>query len=658
MNQPLQLNTYTGTLNPGHTADLTCNGPGSCPGYPKTDEQGRATCCFPLPQASDGITALSSVIYQNGAQNLNDFQVAVDGGQSFDASNDLGVFFGQVIAVTQCSVILPAGVTQSNTAQFRLTWTYHSNSADNNAPSSPTIITDGTLPVNVLRVTSNSAFVQQGAQYNEWFVCPPLQDGQISLLQSIAVLAGNNIDYLRCIYVNNQGVPLKDPTNGQILVFSSSKNATSDNPTITMLPAVHTDCVSIQFFPNSGTSVDLASLLLSITIAFQTAPTTDASSMVPQVSDLQGTSEVEIDITIDISLINDDSSDNAAQTIAQAPTVSLINTSSNGPSAPCIRYQFDVPILYDNSIDKYTGTFDVPSQYPQQAITHSVTVSGSPAVQNPITMLLVDSQGNILSPSYSLNSGSALRGEPTTSISKIILQATALQDAVIDSTLHTDIVVCPENTEPTDPPLSVPDPSMTGTLTATAATPDSCPKWNINSDSVFIVNPDNLQQLEGDLVLLKDDYGRSADLVSVNVVGENIAEVITYLIKDISTIIPDSYGIQDPSSSSNSIIHYFNKKILADIVHVQIRGGNSFKISQIYFVTCYDMAQVIPDLSPTQTDPSSQVNNRNNASVLKTKRSLFVNYFHDFYHYFRHPTKTSMEEQLLLCQIWHQSLKV
>jgi hypothetical protein len=449
----MQLNTYNGTLNPGHTADLICQGASSCPDYPQTDEQGRAICCFLLPQASDGITALSSVIYQNGTQNLNDFQVNVANGQSFDAANDLSVFLDPVIATSQCNIILPTGTTQSNSAQFRITWTYHSSSADSNSSPPPTAtLTDGTLPVNVLRVTSTSAFVQQAAQYNEWFVCPPTQDGQISLLRSIALLAGNNIDYFRCIYVNNQSIPLKDPTNGQLLVFSSSKNDVSDNSTITILPAVHTDCISIQFFPNSGTSIDLESILLSITIAFQTASTTDLSSIVPQVSDLQGTFQIKIDITINISPVDDD---NNGQTNEQTLGPSEIDNSENVSSNQCTRYQPDVPMRFDISISTYKGTFDIPSENSQPTIIDSVTVTASSSVENPITMLLVDSQGNTLSPSYDLTSGNTFQDGPNISISKIILQATALQDAAMDSTLHADIVVCSGNTSSSSAPSQV-----------------------------------------------------------------------------------------------------------------------------------------------------------------------------------------------------------
>jgi len=462
MNQPIQLNIYSGTLDSGHTADLTCNGASSCPNYPKIDEQGRAICCFPLPQVSNGITAISSVIYQNGAQNLNDFQVNVGNGQSFNAANDLSVFLGQLIPASQCNVIMPTGSTQSTSAQFRLTWIYHSNSANSNSPppSLTSTLNDGTLPVNVLSVTSTSAFVQQRTGYNEWFVCPPSRDGQVSLLRSIALLAGNNIDYLRCIYVNNQGIPLKDPTNGQLLVFTSTKNSALDNSTITSLPAVHTDCISIQFFPNAGTSIDLNSILLSITIAFQIAPTSSMSSVMPQVSDLQGTYQIEIDITVDVSPMNDNNVDNNGQTNAQTFLPPASNNLSNASAIQCTRYQTDLPMSYDISIGKYTGKFDIPSEYSQPTIIDSVTVTGSSTVENPITMLLVDSQGNTLSPSYSLTSGITLQGGPKTSISKIILQATALQDAAMDSTLHIDIVVCPTGTGSTGSSPSAPSPSI------------------------------------------------------------------------------------------------------------------------------------------------------------------------------------------------------
>jgi hypothetical protein len=487
MNQPIQLNTYTGSLNPGHTVDVTCNGANSCPNYPKIDEQGRSICCFSLPQVSNSNTALSSVIYQNGAQNLNDFQVDVGNGQSINAANDLSVFLGPVIPASQCNVILPSGTTQSDNAQFRLTWTYQPNSGNNDPIPSPTTMPDGTLPVNVLRVTSTSAFVQQGAQYNEWFVCPPSQNGQVSLLRSIALLNGDNIDYFRCIYINNQSIPLQDPTNGQLLVFTSSKNSASDDPTITSLPAVHTDCISIQFFPNAGTSINLPSILLSITIAFQTTPPTDTSSVMPQVSDLQGTSQIDIDITVNRSPINGDNVGNIAQTSTQTPLQSINDNSSNTPpSTSCVPYQFDVPMSYDMSLGTYTGTLDIPSQNPQQTILNSITVTGSSNVENPITMLLVDSQGNTLSPPYSLNSGNSFPINAKISPSKITLQATALQDAAMDSTLRTEIVVCPKDTDPTSPSLSAPNPSS-------VQLSPSIPSLPVPNPSLSAPNPSSLQ---------------------------------------------------------------------------------------------------------------------------------------------------------------------
>lgn len=434
-NQPIQLNPYTGVSNPGYTADLTCNGASSCPGYPKPDEQGRIICCFSLPQSTDGITALSSIIYQNGAQNLKDFQVDVGDGQSFNAADDLSVFIGPVIAASQCNVLLSPETSQSDNAVFRITWTYHSNSA-----SSPTIpVTDGSLPVNVLSVTSTSAFVQQAAAYNEWFVCPPAQNGQVSLLRSIALLTGDNIDYFRCIYVNNQGIPLKDPTTGQLLVFTSSKNDALDNSTITNLPAVQINCISIQFFPTTGATIDLNSILLSITTAFQTVPSADMSSMTPQASDLQGTFQIEIGITINISP-GDDGDDDASM-------ASTVNNQANPVNSQCTRYQSTVPMpTYDTTIGKYTGTLDISSQNVQGSILNSVTVTGSSTVENPITMLLVDKQGNTLSPSYSLTSGTAFQGAPTIPISKIILQATAQQDAAMDSSLPIDFILCVSDT--------------------------------------------------------------------------------------------------------------------------------------------------------------------------------------------------------------------
>ncbi len=487
MNQPIQLSAYSGPSDPGHTADLTCNGAGSCSDSPKTDGQGRAICCFPLPQVPDGITALSSVIYQNGAQNLNDFQVNVSNGQSFNAANDLSVFLGSVIATSQCTITLPTGATQSNSAQFRLTWTYHSNSPDTNAPSPSGTLTDGTLPVNVLRVTSTSAFVQQAAQYNEWFVCPPAQDGQVSVLRSIALLAGNNIDYLRCIYVNNQGIPLNDPTNGQLLVFPSTKNSASDNPTITTLPAVHTDCIAIQFFPNVGTSIDLNSVLLGITIAFQTTLTTDQSSVVPQTSGLQGTSQIDIDITVNVSPMSNDNADNNEQ----IPT-SLVDNASQSPSIQCTQYQSDVIMSYDSSLGTYTGTFDLSLSNLQQHVLDSVTVTGSSNVENPITMLLVDGQGNTLSPSYSLTSGNTFQGGPKTSISKVLLQATALQDARMDSTLRTQVVVCPENVQSISSAPIAPNPStappQVNVLNRLSTEKESIAVFSMKGDSTGILD--------------------------------------------------------------------------------------------------------------------------------------------------------------------------
>jgi hypothetical protein len=462
VNQPIQLNPYTGTLNQGYTADFTCDGASSCSGYPKTDEQGRTICCFALPQASGCTTALSSVIYQSGAQNLNDFEVNVGTSQSFDASNDLSVFLSAAIAASQCIVILPAGASQSNNAQFRITWTYQSNAADNNSPlslPSITTMTDGTLPVNVLRVTATSAFVRQTAQYNEWFVCPTSQDDRISILQSIALLMESNVDYFRCIYVNNQGIPLKDPMTGQLLVFISSKNDPSDNPTIINLPAVHTDCISIQFFPIAGTSIDLSSILLVITIAYQTAPTTDMSSMMPQVSDLQGTFQIEIDIAINIAPNDNNNIDNTGQIYLS----SAIDNPSNASLIKCTRYQTDISMSsYDSSIRKYTGTFDIPSQNSQPTIIDSINVTGSSKIENPITMVLIDSQGNTLSTSYSLTSGNTFEDGPNVSISRIILQATASPDAAMDSTLHADIIICPESTglnAPSPPAVSFVMPS-------------------------------------------------------------------------------------------------------------------------------------------------------------------------------------------------------
>ena len=440
-NQPTQLNTYTGVSNPGHTADLTCNKANTCLGYPKKNGQDQRMCCFPLPQSSNGITALSSVIYQDGAENLKDFQVNVGEGQSFNAGNDLSVFVSPIIATSQCNVVLSPGTSQFDSARFRITWTYHSNSADDSFSSSPTAsVGDGSLPVAVLSVTSASAFVRQRAEYNEWFVCPPDQDGQVSLLRSIALLNGSNIDYFRCIYANNQSIPLKDPTTGQLLVFTSSRNSALDNSTIISLPTLHTDCLSIQFFPKNGTAIDLNSILLSITIAFQTAAPTGMSAMTPHVSDLQGTFQIDIGIRFDISSDDDDSVNNNGQALSSTADDNL----ANGVTNQCTRYQSTVPMSsYDTTIGKYTGALNISAQSSQSNILNSVTVTGSSTVENPITMLLVDSQGNTLSPSYSLTSGTSLQLGLTTPTSKIILQATAQQDAAMDSTLTINIVTCP-----------------------------------------------------------------------------------------------------------------------------------------------------------------------------------------------------------------------
>ena len=461
MNQPVQLNDYTGTLNQGYTVDVICDGTNSCPNYPQIDSQGRTICCFLLPQAADYNTALSSVVYQSGAQNLNDFQVNIGSGQSFTASSDLSVFLGAVIVASQCLVVLPVGTTQSDNAQFRITWTYQSNVANSNSPPSLPPITamaGGTLPVNVLRVTSSSALVRPTPQYTEWFVCPTSQDDQISVLQSIAILMGTNVDYFRCIYVNNQGIPLKDPTTGQLLVFTSTKDDETDNPTIVSLPAFHTDCLSIQFFPAPNTFVDIGSILLGITIAYQIAPTTGISAVMPQVSDLQGTAQIEIDIAINISPSDDNNNnnniDNAGQTYLSPVAVpATANIPSNTSLMQCTRYQADIPMSsYDISIGKYTGTFDIPSQDSQPTIIDSINVVGSSTIQNPITMVLIDSQGNTLSPAYSLTSGSTFEDGPNVSISRIILQAVPLSDAAMDPTLHADIVICPESTALNAPP--------------------------------------------------------------------------------------------------------------------------------------------------------------------------------------------------------------
>jgi hypothetical protein len=117
---------------------------------------------------------------------------------------------------------------------------------------------------------------------------------------------------------------------------------------------------------------------------------------------------------------------------------------------------------YDSSIRKYTGTFDIPSQNSQPTIIDSINVTGSSAIENPITMVLIDSQGNTLSTSYSLISGNTFEDGPNVSISRIILQAIALPDAAMDSTLHADIVICPESTglnAPSPPAVSFVMPS-------------------------------------------------------------------------------------------------------------------------------------------------------------------------------------------------------
>ncbi|UJR30107.1 hypothetical protein I4U23_017648 [Adineta vaga] len=396
INQPLQLNMYSGMLNFGHTADFTCNQTNTCPDYPKMDLQGRTTCCFPLPQVSNAKTTLSSIIYQRGAQNLKDYQIIVGNDQSFNAANDRIVFLNQTIPTSQCLVRLPFDTIQDNDVLFRLTWTYHSNSANNLQLATMTSTIDGILPVNVLRITRNSVFIQQTDEYNEWFVCPPSQNERISLLRSIAVLFGENIDYFRCIYVNKQGIPLKNPSNDQLLVMTSTKDDIYDDPSITTLPTIHTDCLSIQFFPKISTTINLDSIILAITIAFQLFPSSDMISIIPQQSNLQGTSQINIED---------------------------INT----------------------TIGEYIGTFVIPSEYPQQTILHSITVTGSSNVLNPIIVRLVDRQGNTLSQSYNLLSGKTLESNLKISLSKLILQATALQDIPMDFLLHMKIVLCPHN---------------------------------------------------------------------------------------------------------------------------------------------------------------------------------------------------------------------
>jgi len=430
------LNNYAGTSYPGHTADFTCNGDNSCPNYPQTDDQGRVVCCFPLPQASNGITALSSVTCQNTARNINNFQVNIGKDQSFNSANDLSVFVIPIVATVHCNIILPIGTIQPNNIQFRLTWTYHPNSNDNNVPVTPAgVLNDVTLPVKVLRVTSTSAFVQQGSGYNEWFVCPPSTNGQISALQSIALLSDSNVDYFRCIYVNKQGIPMNDPNNGNLLLFTSTKNSPTDNPAIANLPNIHTDCLSIQYFPSSNTSFDPNSILLGITIAFQTMPTTtaDVSSVIPQVSHLQGTFQIQFDVAINL-LPQDNNNGQISPTSIE-----------NNTLIQCTEYDADIPMSYDSSTGKYTGTFEVPPQNPDANILDSITVNASSNVQNPINAILVDSQGNMLSPAYSLTSGIPFPDILEIPISKVILQATASQDAPMDSLLDLDVVMCPAN---------------------------------------------------------------------------------------------------------------------------------------------------------------------------------------------------------------------
>lgn len=427
------MNNYVGNLDAGHTANFICNGQNSCPNYPQMDNKGRVMCCFQFPQTSNGLTALSSVIYQNGAQNLNNFLVNIGNDESFDSANDLSVFTTTIIATSQCIIVLPVETIQPNNAQFRITWTYHSNSGDSNVPViPPQTLNDATLPVNVLRVMNTSAFVQQGSGYNEWFVCPPSTNGQISLLQSIALLLDKNVDYFRCIYVNKQGIPMNDPNSGNLLLFTSTKNSEIDCPAITNLPNIHTDCLSIQFFPNSGTTIDFYPVLLGITVAFPTMPTADASSVIPQASNLQGTFQIQADISVNFIPDNN----GQGQILPMA--------TDNNPLIQCFEYQTDIPMSYDSNTGKYTGIFEVPSQNSQANILDSITVNSSSNVQNPINAILIDTQGNSLSPTYSLTSGITFEDPLQVPTSKVILQATSLQNAPMDSTLQFNAVMCPK----------------------------------------------------------------------------------------------------------------------------------------------------------------------------------------------------------------------
>lgn len=212
---------------------------------------------------------------------------------------------------------------------------------------------------------------------------------------------------------------MKDPSTGQILVFSSAKtDGSTDPPAIASLPNVHADCLSIQLFPKNDSSSDPSPVVLALTMAYQ------PSAMIPQVSDLQETSQLAIDMTIDISLIdNNDSETSQGQT-------------------SCTTYPIVVPVSYDPSVQMYVGVFDVP---PPSSGVNSITVTGSSTIQNPIILSLVDSQGNPLPSVLNLNNGNPFNNLPQTSISKMKLQATAAADAPMDPSLNVTLLICPTN---------------------------------------------------------------------------------------------------------------------------------------------------------------------------------------------------------------------
>ena len=161
--------------------------------------------------------------------------------------------------------------------------------------------------------------------------------------------------------------------------------------------------------------------------------TADVSSVIPQVSHLQGTFQIQFDVAI--NLLPQDNNN------GQISPTSI----DNNTLIQCTEYDADIPMSYDSSTGKYTGTFEVPPQNPDANILDSITVNASSNVQNPINAILVDSQGNMLSPAYSLTSGIPFPDILEIPISKVILQATASQDAPMDSLLDLDVVMCPAN---------------------------------------------------------------------------------------------------------------------------------------------------------------------------------------------------------------------